>query len=40
MNSVLKCVPEFQETNSDIEIKNIVTIATGEWGGDSGERVL
>ena len=20
------------------EIKNIVTIATGEWGGDSGER--
>ena len=22
----------------DIEIKNIVTIATGEWGGGSGER--
>ena len=22
------------------EIKNIVTIATGEWGGDSGERCL
>ena len=21
----------------DIEIKNIVTIATGEWGGDSRE---
>ena len=24
----------------DVEIKNIVTIATGEWGGDSGERGL
>ena len=24
----------------DIEIKNIVTIAIGEWGGDSGERGL
>ena len=24
----------------DIEIKNIVTIARGEWGGDSGERGL
>ena len=24
----------------DIEIKNIVTIARGEWGGDSGERDL
>ena len=22
----------------DIEIKNNLTIATGEWGGDSGER--
>ena len=26
--------------NRDIEIKNIVTIARGEWGGDSGERGL
>ena len=24
----------------DIEIKNIVTIATGEWGADSGQRGL
>ena len=24
----------------DIEIKNNVTIARGEWGGDSGERGL
>ena len=24
-----------QNTTRDIEIKNIVTIATGEWGGDS-----
>ena len=24
----------------DVEIKNIVTIATGAWGGDSGERGL
>ena len=27
-----------QNITRDIEIKNIVTIATGEWGGDSGER--
>ena len=24
----------------DIEIKNIVTTARGEWGGDSGDRGL
>ena len=29
-----------QNTTRDIEIKNIVTIATGEWGGDRGERGL
>ena len=29
-----------QNITRDIEIKNIVTIATGEWGGDSGERCL
>ena len=29
-----------QNITRDIEIKNIVTIATGEWGGDSGERGL
>ena len=27
-----------QNITRDIEIKNIVTIARGEWGGDSGER--
>ena len=25
-----------QNITRDIEIKNMVTIATGEWGGDSG----
>ena len=29
-----------QNITRDIEIKNIVAIATGEWGGDSGERGL
>ena len=29
-----------QNITIDIEIKNIVTVATGEWGGDSGERGL
>ena len=29
-----------QNITRDIEIKNIVIIATGEWGGDSGERGL
>ena len=29
-----------QYITRDIEIKYIVTIATGEWGGDSGERGL
>ena len=29
-----------QNITRDIEIKNIVTIATGEWGGDRGERDL
>ena len=29
-----------QNITRDIEIKNIVTIATGEWGGDGGERGL
>ena len=29
-----------QNITRDIEIKNIVTIAKGEWGGDSGERGL
>ena len=29
-----------QNITRDIEIKNIVTIATGEWGGDSGKRGL
>ena len=29
-----------QQCTRDIEIKNIVTIARGEWGGDSGERGL
>ena len=29
-----------QNIARDIEIKNIVTIARGEWGGDSGERGL
>ena len=29
-----------QNITRDIEIKNIVTIATGEWGRDSGERSL
>ena len=29
-----------QNTTRDIEIKNIVKIATGEWGGDSRERGL
>ena len=28
-----------QNITRDIEIKNIVTIATGEWRGDSGEGV-
>ena len=27
-----------QNITRDIEIKNNVTIARGEWGGDSGER--
>ena len=29
-----------QNTTRDIEIKNILTIARGEWGVDSGERGL
>ena len=29
-----------QNITRDIEIKNIVTIARGEWGGDSGQRGL
>ena len=29
-----------QNITRDIEIKNIVTIARGGWGGDSGERGL
>ena len=29
-----------QNITRDIEIKNIVTIARGEWEGDSGERGL
>ena len=29
-----------QNITRDIELKNIVTIATGKWGGDSGERGL
>ena len=29
-----------QNITRDIEIKNIVTIARWEWGGDSGERGL
>ena len=29
-----------QNTTRDIEIENIVTIGTGQWGGDSGERGL
>ena len=29
-----------QNITREIEIKNIVTIARGEWGGDSGERGL
>ena len=29
-----------QNITRDIEIKNVVTIATGDWGGDSGERGL
>ena len=29
-----------QNITRDIEIKNNVTVATGEWGGDSGERSL
>ena len=29
-----------QNITRDIEIKNSVTIARGEWGGDSGERGL
>ena len=27
-----------QNITRDIEIKNIVTIAGGEWGGESGKR--
>ena len=30
----------FQLKVRDIEIKNNVTIARGEWGGDSGEKGL
>ena len=29
-----------QNITRDIEIKNNVTTARGEWGGDSGERGL
>ena len=29
-----------QNITRDIEIKNIVTIARGEWGGDSAESSL
>ena len=29
-----------QNITRDIEIKNNVTIARGEWGGDGGERGL
>ena len=29
-----------QNITRDIEVKNNLTIARGEWGGDSGERVL
>ena len=29
-----------QNITRDIEIKNNVTIARGEWGGESGERGL
>ena len=29
-----------QNITRHIEIKNIVTLARGEWGGDSGERGL
>ena len=32
--------PSKQNITRNIEIKNIVTIATGEWGGDSGESGL
>ena len=29
-----------QNITRDIEVKNNLTIASGEWGGDSGERRL
>ena len=29
-----------QNVTRDIEVKNNLTIATGEWGGDSGKRGL
>ena len=29
-----------QNITRDIEVKNNLTIVRGEWGGDSGERVL
>ena len=29
-----------QNKTRDIDVKNNLTIATGEWGGDSGERGL
>ena len=29
-----------QNITRDIEVKNNLTIARGEWGGDSGERGL
>ena len=38
LDSCLKS--SFQHITRDIEIKNNVTIARGEWGGDSGERGL
>ena len=33
-----KLLKSKQNITRDIEIKNNVTIARGEWGGDSGER--
>ena len=36
----IKTTMRKQNITRDIEVKNKLTIATGEWGGDSGERGL
>ena len=38
--NIIKKRKSKQNITGDIEIKNMVTIATGKWGEDSGGRVV